>query len=114
MDDGILCWRKSSSKSSNEYTTTYILRVNIAKTKVPTLLVLEAHQLTQGTKIMYFMKNQCQRCYIPRTHNNFVYLAMGHENKQQSLLRNLKVIVSSLSKQIPALTIHLTKIPDGF
>lgn len=93
----------------------YLYRVHIIKTKVSTLLLfLEAHQLTQATKIMYFTKNQGQKCYIPRIHNNSVYLAMGHENKQQSLLRNLKVIVSSLSKQIPALTIHSTKIPDGF
>lgn len=60
------------------------------------------------------MRNQDQKCYIPRTHDNFVYLAVRHENKQQRLLRNLKVIVSSLSKQIPALTIHSSKIPDGF
>lgn len=46
------------------------------------LLVLEAHQLTQGTRIMYLMKNQGQKCYIPRTHNNFVILAMGHEIQQ--------------------------------
>lgn len=83
MNDRILCWKKPSGKLSIVHPTTHIFRVNNAKIKVfRLLLVLEAHQLTQGTRIMYLMKNQGQKCYIPRTHNNFVILAMGHEIQQ--------------------------------